>query len=196
MPQRRSDPPIGRMTWGRAVPVLIACVVFDALRMFFEWFWFFGPALAGVYCTAEGSAYVGTTVAGLVCGAGATVAGYFASPALTAFGVVMAMAVGLIGWGTVTLILAIINPRIWHSNVWGWVWSVFSLAISETPFLGTIPMLTITHWRLYVAQISKDKKGLLQYKKEQAALQVQERRQQAAELMQAQQAQLASADVY
>lgn len=195
------------MTWGRAIPVLIVCAVFDLARMFFEWFWFFGPALAAAACTAGVNSALETSVlAGLTgkmvaagCTAAAGVAGFFGAGPIAAFGVVMAMAVGLFGWGTVTLILAITNPRIWQSNVWGWIWSIFALGISETPFLGTIPMLTITHLRLYTGQIKKDKAALKQYRKEQdkitAAMQTRERNQQAAHLMQAQAAEAAAADV-
>lgn len=198
MPQKISSPPIGRMTWGRALPVLVICVIFDVVRMFFEMFWFFGPALAGVICTAKVSAVVGTTVGGFVCGAGAVAVGYFSSPVLITFGIIMAMTVGLIGWGTVTLVIVIINPGLWKSNAWSWMWSLFALGISETPLLGTIPMLTITHVRLYAGQIKKDRAALKRYRKEQtqaaaAARSIQQQR--LVEQMQAQAAESAPVDV-
>ena len=199
MPQKNSKPPIGRMTWGRAVPVLVICVIFDAVRMFFEMFWFFGPALAGAICTVKVSGAIGTTAGGLVCGAGAAAVGYFGSPALITFGIIMAMTIGLVGWATVTLILAVTNPKIWASNIWGWAWSLFALGISEAPLLGTIPMLTITHWRLYIGQIRKDGAALKQYQKEQAqaaavARSIQQQR--LVEQMQAQATEPAPVDVY
>jgi len=205
MPQNESSPPIGQMTWGRAAPVLVICVIFDAMRMFFEWFWFLGPAVAGVVCSIWLNGHLQTWTAGLlgaktavaVCGAGATVVGYFASPALTSFGIVMAMTVGLAGWGTVTLILAIINPSIWKSNIRGWAWSLFTLGIDELPLLGTIPMLTITHARLYAGQIRHDKAAIEKYKKQQeqvaaAARLAQQRR--ALERIQARDAQIEQAE--
>ena len=177
MPQKRSSPPIGRMTWGRAVPVLIICAVFDLVRAFFEFFWLLGPALGAVACTVAGSntaigSAVGTLAVGTACTTVAGIAGFFGVEVIGPFGIIMAMATGLAGWGTVTLILAITNPGIWKSNIWGWIWSIFALGVSEVPFLGTIPMLTITHWRLYVAQINHDKAALKQYKKEQAQVAV------------------------
>lgn len=174
MPQNKSRPPTGRMTWGRAIPVLVICVIFDAVRFMFEWFIFFGPALAAVGCTAGLNSVFGTTLAGAAgkmvagaCATGAGALGFFGSGAIGAFGIVMAMTVGFLGWGTVTLILAITNPRIWKSNVWGWIWSICALGVSEAPLLGTIPMLTITHIRLYAGQIKKDKAALKQYQQEQ-----------------------------
>lgn len=187
------------MTWGRAIPVLVVAAIFDLLRMFFEMFWFFGPALSGVICAAKVSGAIGTTAGSLLCGAGAGVVGYFASPVLIAFGVVMAMTVGLFGWATVTLMLAIMNPRIWKSNVWNWAWSLFGLGISEMPLLGAIPMLTITHLRLYAGQINHDKATLKQYQKEQERVaavsrSIQQRR--IMEQAQANAAEPAAADVY
>lgn len=205
MPQKRNRPPIARMTWGRALPVLAICVVFDLIRFMFEWFVFFGPALAAIACTAGVNNVLGTTIAGMAgklvagtCATGAGVLGFFGSGAIEAFGIVMAMAVGLAGWGTVTLILAIINPGIWKSNIWNWAWSLFALGVSEVPFLGTIPMLTITHWRLYMGQIKKDKEALKKYQREQEQVAATSRsiqRQQAAQLMQTSDAGLAPADV-
>lgn len=187
--------------------MLIVCIIFDLVRGFFEFFWFFGPALAAVACTAGVNDVIGASIAtgfagkavAAGCAAIAGVAGFFGAGPLTAFGVVMAMAVGLAGWGTVTLILAITNPRIWKSDVWNWAWSLFGLGIAEAPFLGTIPMLTITHIRLYAGQIHTDKAALKKYQKEQAKVtavqQRQQQNQQAIQLMQAQAVETATADV-
>ena len=201
MSQKRNSAPIGRMTWGRALPVLIVCAVFDALRLLFGMFWFFGPALAALYCTSTAGGWVGSLggLTATACTAAAAL-GFYGFALSATFGTVMAMAVGLFGWGTVTLILAITNPRIWKSNVRGWIWSVFALGISEVPLLGTIPMLTITHWRLYMGQIKTDKTALKQYRKEQdkitASVQMQEQNRQTAELMQTRAAQLVQNDIY
>jgi hypothetical protein len=162
------------MTWGRATPVLALCVVFDALRFMFVMFWFFGPALGAIGCTVGVNSALGTgvvEVAGKVvagaCTVGASAIGFFGSGAIEMFGTIMAMAVGLLGWATVTLLLVIMNPKIWTSNAFSWVWSLCSLGVSEIPFVGTIPMLTITHCRLYAGQIRHDKTALLKYRKEQ-----------------------------
>jgi len=189
------------MTWGRALPVLVVAVVFDLVRMFFEMFWVFGPALAAAYCGAQVAdvAVVGKLLAaGCVAGAGAV--GYFTAPALTTFGIIMAMTVGLFGWATVTLVLAVTNPRIWKSNVWSWIWSISALGVAEMPLLGTIPMLTIAHLRLYAGQIKGDRAALKRYRQEQeqvarAAATARSMREQA-QLMQNQADQLVATDVY
>lgn len=156
------------MTWMKALPVLVIALVFDALRFVFEQFWFFGPALAGVYCTAKvngvltawTTGLLGAKTAAAACGAGATVAGYFGAPAFEAFGVVMAIAVGLFGWMTVGLILIITNSRIFKENEGHALWFIASLLISETPIIGSIPGFTIITVKMYNTQIKKDKENL------------------------------------
>ena len=76
------------------MPVLVLCVIFDALRAFFSMFWFFGPALAALYCTSKVSGAIGETAGGLFCGTGAAVAGFYGFVPAAIFGTVMAMAVG------------------------------------------------------------------------------------------------------
>ncbi len=169
MPPNKSKPPIGQMTWGRALPVLVICALFDVIRFMFAWFVFFGPALAAFFCAIklDGGALVTSA-----CVAGAGVVGFFGAGVIESFGLLMAMVVGLAGWAIVTLFLAVTNPRIWKSSVWGWIWSVSALGVSEIPFLGAIPMLTLTHWRLYVGQIRHDKAAIKKYEQEQAQARV------------------------
>ena len=163
----------------KASPVLIVTGIFDALRFVCEQFWFFGPALAAIYCTAAVSEKIGSlggaTAAG--CGMVAGVAGYFGEPAIAAFGVVMAIAVGLFGWMTVGLILIMTNGRIFEEHEGHALWFAASLLISETPIIGSIPGLTGVTIKLYYTQIKKDKENFAKYKKEQAAQQLQEQKQ-------------------
>ena len=99
------------MTWTKALPVLAVCLIFDVVRFLFEQFWFFGPALAGVYCTVESTGVVTKLTAGVLggktavafCAAASGVLGYFGAPAIETFGVVMAIAVGFLGWLAVGL---------------------------------------------------------------------------------------------
>lgn len=207
MPQKRNKsepPPV--MTWGKASWVLVPAIVFDALRMMFEWFWFFGPALAAVACTAGVNSALGTSVAGIAgkitaagCSLAAGAAGFVGAPAIEVFGVIMAMATGFAGWLIVGLIIMKTNSRIIEENAGHALWFVGSLLISEIPIVGTFPALTGVVWKMYSTQIKKDKEALQKYKKENAAVQQQERDQQAAraaQLMQMQAAELAAADVY
>lgn len=189
------------MTWGKASPVLIVCVVFDALRIFFEQFWFFGPALAAAACTGVVSSWV-SSLGGLTaatCTAAAGVLGYFGAAPIAAFGVIMAMAVGLMGWLAIGLILIMTNARIFEENAGHALWFAVSLLISEVPIVGTIPALTIIVWRMYRTQIKKEAVARRQYESEQAvalAEEREERQRQAAGLMQARAAQLAAVEIY
>lgn len=180
----------------KALPVLAIAGLFDALRFMCQQFWFFGPALAGLYCTSKISGVVGTTAGTAICGAGATAVGYFGYPALITFGVVMAIAVGLFGWMTVGLILIMTNGRIFKENEGHALWFVVSLLISETPIIGSIPGLTGITIKMYHTQIKKDKENLKKYEEEQVLLQSQERNQRIAELMQERDTQLAQAEIY
>jgi hypothetical protein len=199
------------MTWGKAMPVLIVCVVFDAVRLFFEQFWFFGPALAMVACTGAGGAiieyvtagWLGTKVAAALCGAGLVVAEYLGvGVPIEAFGVLMAMAVGLMGWLTVGLMLILSSARMFEENAGHALWFTASLVVSEIPIIGTIPALTIVVWRMYRVQIKKETAALRKYESEQATALAEERakqQRQAVEFIQSralQQAQMAATEIY
>ena len=179
------------MTWAKASPVLIIAIIFDAVRCFFEMFWFFGPALAGVGCTFGVNGWIGTTLVtvggklvAVGCAALAGVLGFYGSGAIEAFGVVMALATGLIGWLTVGLILIITNARIFKENEGHALWFIVSLAISEVPIVGSLPGLTVIAVKMYSTQIKKDKAALKKYQKEREELQNQDRNQKIAEFMQ------------
>ena len=205
MPRKRNDQgPPPTMTWAKALPVLVIAFIFYALQFLFEQFWFFGPALAGVYCTAKvGGALskwtiglLGTKTAAAACGASATLVGYVGAPVIGVFGAIMAMAVGLFGWLTVGLILLTTNGRIFKENAGHALWFVAGLAISEVPIIGSIPGTLGITIKMYHAQIKKEKAALKKYNEERAAEQLQERERRIAEFAQERAAQLAPADIY
>ncbi|MBU6388778.1 hypothetical protein KGQ72_02815 [Patescibacteria group bacterium] len=195
MPQRKNNqgpPPV--MTWRKASWVLALALIFDALRIVFEQFWFFGPALAALFCTIKVGDVVGTTIGGLACGAVSVAAGVAAAAAVETFGVVMAMAVGFAGWLVVGLIIIKTNGRILKENAGHALWFVGSLLVSEIPIVGTFPALTGVVVKMYATQIKKDRETLKKYQEQQQAEQVEE--QYAAEFMQVQAAELAESEVY
>lgn len=182
MPQKRnSSRPPAAMTWAKALPVLILAGAFDLIRVFFEMFWFFGPVFAGAAAAAAAQGGVLGAVAGVIAGGAAATVG---APALEAFGIIMAIAVGLIGWMTIGLVLLLTNARIFRENAGNALWFVGSLLISEVPLVGTLPALTGSMVKMYSAQIKKEKAALRAYEKAHAAEQLQERQQQSAHLMQ------------
>jgi len=203
MPQNRNNnEPPDAMTWMKALPILAIAGIFDALRGFFEMFWFFGPALGAVICTAAGNNILGTTMATVGgkavasgCAAAAGAAGYFGSAAFVALGSVMAIAVGLAGWLAVGLILILFNGRIFKANEYHTLWFVFSLLLSEVPVIGSFPALIVIVWRMYRTQIKKDEEVMKKYQKETEMALFQERNQKIAEFMQARNAELASAEI-
>lgn len=149
------EPPV--MTWMKATPTLAVTSVFDSLRFMFEWFWVFGAALGGTVVGVWLSNWLPSSAATLVGGGVAGVTGFFAGAALEAFGVVMAMAVGFLGWLTMGILLLITNHRIFKANATAGLWMLASLMVAETPFIGSIPSLTLTTWRLHHTQIKKEK---------------------------------------
>lgn len=191
MPQKRNNQePPPAMTWTKASPILVLCVLFDALRFMFNQFWFFGPVLIGIGTSAVVGGVTGK-VAGVIAG-GASVLG---APELQIFGIVMAMAVGLFGWLTIGLLLITTNTRIFKENASNTLWFIAGLGISEIPFISTLPALTGTVLKMYSTQIKKEKAMLRKYEKEYADAQLRERKQQAAELMQVRAAQLAQDEI-
>lgn len=181
---RGAPPPV--MTWRKAAPVLAIAAVFDALRFLFEWFVFFGPALAGVGCTYLTG---GTVATGILCGAAATGGGVAAAPALEAFGIVMAMATGLLGWLSIALILLKGNARIFREN---FIWFAGSLLGSEVPILGSVPFMTLILWKMYRTQIRKERAELKLYEAAEAVRAKREREY----LLAAEQAQAATDAAY
>ncbi|MFA6414416.1 MAG: hypothetical protein WC217_01425 [Candidatus Paceibacterota bacterium] len=174
MPQKRSNqepPPV--MTWGKAAPALVVGALFDALRLLFEMFWFFGPALAALYCTVKGG---GGAIVAALCGTTAAAVGTVGVSAITAFGVIMAMAVGLFGWLVIGLYLMRTNSRIFKENA---LWFIGSLALSEMPLIGAVPAFTLTLWKMYSNQIRIEKAAFKKYEEEQKAAELKEQKQQA-----------------
>ncbi len=183
MPSRRNSKksPPKTMAWGKAAPVLVVCLIFDALRFMFEQFWFFGPLLIGVGT----STLLGGGTAGHVVGTAATAGtAVFGEEIIVPLGILMAMAVGLLGWLTAGLMLVITDGRIFKENASNALWMLFSLGISEVPLVGTVPVLTGTVWKMYHTQIKKEGEALKQYEKEQAAERRQEQEMQAGQIMQ------------
>ena len=168
------------MTWGKASVVLVLGVVFDALGAFFALFWLLGPVFAGLICTGVGLATVGSLwgLTAYACATSAGFAGFAFSPALTAFGSVMAMLVGFAAWGTVGVILALTNGRIFKENFTQMLWLLGGLALDQIPIVNAIPALTPILWRLYRAQIKKEKAALAEYKAKKEVLDTQERQEQ------------------
>ncbi len=195
MPQKKNNPKPAAMTWKSASLVLVICVVFDAFRLMFQMFWFFGPALTALYCTSTASGWVGSLggLTATACAAGAAALGFYGFALSATFGTVMAMAVGLLGWLTVALILLITNARIFKENA---IWFGAGLLVSEMPIIGSIPALTLIVWKMYGTQIKTEKAEMKKYEKERAGAERQERQQQAAELMQMRATQLAQDDIY
>lgn len=184
MPQKRNSPEPEVMTWGKATPAFVFAVISDLVRIFFEFFWFFGPALVGAYCTSKVGdvAIVGGLLAtGCAAGVTATAAAGFAFTAT--FGSIMAMATGFAGWLVVGGYLMMFNRRILKENA---LWLVGSLVVSEVPFINSLPVLSGIVWKMYRTQIKVEKAALAKWKKENADAQLQERQRQTVMAAQAQ----------
>lgn len=173
------------MTWGNALPVLIVAGIFDLARAFFTMFWFFGPALAAIACTAGANSYLGTSigtaagnvVAG-VCTAAAGVAGFFGAVPIEMFGMMMSMAFGLAGFIVLGLLLMRNMERMLVANATGIIWMMGSLALSEVPFVGAIPNFTLTLIKLYRTQIRFEKEVYATFVTEQGMALAQNQQQQ------------------
>ena len=168
------------MTWGKATPVLVIALIFYLLRLVFEQFWFFGPALLGL---AAGAKY--GSIAGGAVTAAVGVGEFFTGPVIEIFGVIMAMMVAVLGWGTIVLVIILTNGRLFKENAKGWLISLAGFGFSFIPIVGTVPSVLGTTIELYRQQIKCDKQKLRAWKAARKAYADQQRalqRAQAAEI--------------
>jgi len=182
MPQNRnSAKPPEVMTWGKASPILVVAVLFDLVRIFFEMFWFFGPALVAVYCSMQAGEWVGSLwgLTEAACSAAAGVAGFYGAAITIPFGTTMAMATGLFGYLTLGLWILMKNPRIFVANASGSLWLAGGFGVSVVPLIGAVPAFSLVLWRLYRTQIHVEKTALKKWEKEHVAAKRQERERQA-----------------
>lgn len=189
------------MTWRRALPVIVVAGILDALRLFFTMFWFFGPALAAVYCNSKAEEWVGALwgLTASACSAGAIAAGSALFEVTASFGTIMAMMVGFAGFLGLGMWMLASNARIFKVNATHSLWFVSSFGISEIPFLGAIPAFSIALWRMYRTQIHIEEKALRDWsaaRTRELALERRAQQQQAAYFMQARTAELAQDDIY
>ncbi|HET9641354.1 MAG TPA: hypothetical protein VFP46_00685 [Candidatus Paceibacterota bacterium] len=169
MPRKPSnEPPPKVMTWRKAMPVILVGFVFDALRFLFEWFIIAGPAIGAAFCSyivqSDNTILNAAKVAS--CTVGATAVGIVAAPAIAGFGVIMAMAVGFLGWFFIGGYLFMTNRRIFKENA---LWFVLSLVVSEVPLLGSVPAISITLWKMYRTQIRTELAARKRYDEKRAA---------------------------
>lgn len=173
---RQSSTPPEVMTWRKASLILILAVVFDVTRAFFQFFWFFGPALAAAYCAMKAAGILSTWTLGILgaktaaalCAGAAAAAGAAAIAATAPIGVILAEAVGLIGFLTLGLIVIMTNARIVKSVASAPWYFAGAFAFGEVPFLGALPVFSITLWRLYRSQIHAETAALKAWERERA----------------------------
>lgn len=200
MPLRSSSEPPKVMTWPKAAPVLVAAAVIDLLRAFFNFFWFFGPAIAAIYCAVKATdtlaawsfGFLGAKTAAAVCTAGAAVIGAVGVEMTVPFGAIMADAVGLMGFLALGLWISVRNLRILKVVSSAPLQFAGAFAIGEVPLLGALPFFSYILWRLYGKQIRVETAALKKWRGENAAaLQQQQSRQalRVAQIKGAQQAQ-------
>ncbi len=177
------------MTWSKAAPMIVVAGVFDLVRIFFEMFWFFGPALVAVYCSMSVGDWVGSLwgLTEAACTTAAGIAGFYGAAITIPFGTTMAMATGLFGYLTLGLWILMKNPRIFIANASGSLWLAGSFGVSVVPLIGAIPAFSLVLWRLYRTQIHVEKAALKKWEKEHASEKLQERQKQTAEFMRMQQ---------
>jgi hypothetical protein len=168
---RATPPPV--MTMGKAFLPIGTAVTFDFLGFIFSLFGIFGPLLAGIFVKAK----TGSDIAGAVVSVGAFLVG---GAGLQAFGMVMAMIVGFVGWMVVGIMLLISNRRIFKGTNALMFGSV--LLIDEIPFINILPALSWRTIRMYRAQIKADKKALAEYEAQQKQRQIQMQQQQMAQM--------------
>ncbi len=189
MPQSRSSQkPPEAMTSAKRWMIVIVAGIFDAMRLFFTMFWFFGPALAAAACTHTASGLVGSLwgLTEKICEGGAVAAGLAVSEITIPFGIIMSMVVGFIGFLTLGLWILLTNSRLFKTVSNAPLQFVGVFAASEIPVIGAIPVFAIVLWRLYGTQMKIEQATLEKWNAEHAqeiASQRRAQQQQAAQIL-------------
>lgn len=181
------------MSWGSAAPVLVVAAVFDLLRGFFNFFWFFGPVLAALYCVQKVGGWVGSLwgLTETICAGAATIAGAKASAVTIPLGTIMAFAVAIFGFLTIGLWVLMTNARIFKTITTAPIEFAAAFAVGSMPLIGAVPTFSLITWRLYGAQIKTERVAFQKWEKENAAAALEEKRRLAAYAAQIQAAQQA-----
>jgi hypothetical protein len=188
------------MTWKKALPIFSVAVVLDLLRGFFQLFWFFAPALAGIVCTFVAGKFVGSLwgLTAVVCASAATAGGVLAVEVIAPIGFIMADAIGFIEFLVLGFWIVWKNNRLFKTAATAPLYFVGAFAVDEIPIVGTLPLFTVVLWRLYKVQIQVEGEALANWKKAYVEEQKQARQKQIAQYMQlraAQQAQIEEKEV-
>lgn len=195
MPRVNPKAPPKAMTWPKAGLVMAFAVIFDAARIFFTMFWFFGPALAAAWCTSKvGDFWLVGAALGKACDVGAAAIATAGFGPLAAFGTIMAMAFGFIGFLILGALILGTNPRLFATGFSAKLQFIGGFMAAELPLIGAIPTFSISLWRLYKVQIKKESASLRAWQKAHAAEELRERQAQSTALMQARAAQEATND--
>jgi hypothetical protein len=177
-PVPREEPKV--MTWGQAIIVIAIAIVFDALRAFLHFFWFFGPAILAAYCAYKvGDIAIIGGLAAKACVVAAGAAGVAGIEVTGPLGEVAADAVGLMCFLALGLFILLTNARLIKTATSAPMQFAAAFAVGEIPFLGALPVFTVVIWKLYRTQIRTEKQAHQTWEKANAAELAQKRQQQA-----------------
>ncbi|MFI5260256.1 MAG: hypothetical protein ACHQU0_00445 [Candidatus Paceibacteria bacterium] len=187
--QAPSKPPEA-MTMSQAKPIIAVAAIFDLARLFLTFFVFFGPAIAAVICTSKVSGWVGSLwgLTAAVCTAGAAAAGVAVSEVTGPLGLIMADAMGFIGFLVLGFWIFMSNRRLLKTVSNATPQFIVAFGTAEIPLLGALPVFTFIIWRVYKAQSEVEGAALKKWEQQHAAEQRQalrERQGQAVALLQA-----------
>lgn len=159
------------MTGGRATLLFAPAVLLDALKFACTQLWFFGPALIALAGSAAvGGGWFGAAV-GTIIGAGAAAT---AGAAIEMIGVILALAVGLLGWMLLLTLMIFMGIQPLHSRNFTAV--LVGFILSEIPFIDAVPSFTVSMWRVVQGQRKADKEARKKWQAENAeAIKQQER---------------------
>ena len=159
------------MTWLKALPILVLCVFFDAVRAFFNLFWFFGPQLvaSGTNMWVSGILGGGAIARGAGAVAGAAtgvISARYGYAVFIILGTILAIATAVLGFLVIALLLALFNPRIYGTTMGNKLLLLLGFGIGATPLIGGLPGMTGATVRMYYVQIKHDKAALKRWQTE------------------------------
>lgn len=176
MPQNRlSSKPPKVSSRVEAAPILAAFIVLDLLRAFFQFFWFFGPAVAAIVCTAGVNSLIDTSlvdaggkIVAAGCAAAGVAGGVVASGFTTSLGIIAAEAIGFFSFLSLKLWMNMSSRmRTVHKNTT--LWQMGSFLLSELPFAGAFPVYSLFVWISIGKAIQMEKEELKKWEEATAA---------------------------
>jgi hypothetical protein len=165
----------------KATILMSLALVFDVLKFMATQLWIFGPALvggaAGVAVASQYGALAGKA-AGLITGAASGAAELIPGVAagVELIGVILALAIGLLGWLILITVMASFRIRFFKGESRNFLRLFVGFLVSEIPLIDALPSFTVSTWLIIRGEYKAQKEAKAKYDAEYGAFLKQQQR--------------------